>query len=149
MQRLPRFVLTLLMMCAFVTGCSSLKKQDPTLNLAINVAVMKVIEAEDQSKRLTRAKRIVDLADVALTMLDDKDVVVRTVYDRIMAEIRWETMEPSDRLLLSTLITQISAAVKERIDARTLDGDKVASAKQAVRWIKQAANIYADSLDGS
>lgn len=149
MTRLITALILMSLICAFLVGCSSLKKQDPTLNLAINIGVMKVIEEAPATERQSRAQRIVDLADVALNMLDDKDAVVSVVYDRVMAQIQWENLEPSDRLILSTAISQISLAVQERIEKRTLDGDKVTSVKTAVKWVKQAAKVYADTLDGS
>lgn len=142
-----RALFGLIMSCLMLSGCSSLSNQDPALHLAVNIAVMKAIEAEEGPGRDARARRVIQLCDIADNMLEDKDVALRAVYDRVMAEIDWDRMEASDRLLLMTLINQTSELVVERIEKRTLDGDKKASIKQAVGWVKDAAKTYVQALE--
>lgn len=142
-----RALFGLIMCCLMLSGCSSFSKQDPALHLAVNIAVMKAIEKEEGPGRDSRARRIIQLCDIANTMLDDKDVALSAVYDRVMREIDWDNLEPSDRLLLMTLISETSQLVVERIENRTLDGDKKTSIKTAVGWVKDAAKTYVQALE--
>lgn len=131
----------------FLFGCQSLKNQDTGLNLAINIAVMKAIEAEDEPRlRDERAQRFIELTGLALAMLDDQDAVIGVVYERVMNEIRWEKLSPSDQMMLRMLINQTALSVQERIEAKLIDADKVTTVKTAVTWVQQAAKSYRQAL---
>lgn len=131
------------------TGCSLLRNGDhPVLMMASNAGVMKIIEMEEPEGQLKRARRIVELADVALHMLDDEDVVVSMVYEHIMAQIRWDSLAPSDRFLLQGTLDEIASSVALSINANALNGDTVTTARAVVQRARDAAEYYSLLLDG-
>lgn len=136
--------------CFFLLGCQSLKNQEMGLNLAVNVAVVRAIETEDDpAKREQRVERVLELTGRALEMLDEDDAVIGVVYERIMQEIRWEKLSPQDQTLLRLLISNVASSVQERINAKLIDADKITTVKTAVTWVQQSAERYRQALTTS
>lgn len=129
-------------LCLFFAACASIRSEDPAARLLTNVGTMKAIEAAPVGDRIDRAERIVALSDIALTMLSDQDVILEHVYDRVVAEINWKQLSPVDQLLYRDLLDTLAARIKENIEGKTLDGDKITTAKIAVGWVRQAALNY-------
>lgn len=132
----------LALLCLCFAACASIQSEDPAARLLTNVGTMKAIEAAPVDERIDRAERIVALSDIALTMLSDQDVILEHVYDRVVAEINWAQLSPVDQLLYRDLLDTLAARIKENIEGKTLDGEKVTTAKIAVGWVRQAALNY-------
>jgi hypothetical protein len=129
-------------LCLFFAACAHIKVEDPAARLLTNVGTMKAIEAAPVGDRVDRAERIVALSDIALTMLSDQNVILEHVYDRVVAEINWKQLSPVDQLLYRDLLDTLAARIKENIEGKALDGDKITTAKIAVGWVRQAALNY-------
>jgi hypothetical protein len=132
----------LALLCLLFSACASIRSEDPAARLIVNVGTMKAIEAAPVVERIERSERIVELSDIALSMLSDQDVILEQVYDRVVAEIRWHELSVVDQLLYRDLLDVLAARIKENIEGNALNGDKVTTAKIAVGWVRQAALNY-------
>ncbi len=135
-------------LCLLLMSCASLQKEDPAIQLLINVGTIKAIEAVPVDERLERAERLVELSDKALVMLSDQNVALAAVYEAVTDEIRWDQLTPGDQILYRSLLSTLAMRIQEHIDADALDEQSVATTLIAVGWVRQSALNYIAVIDG-
>lgn len=133
--------------CLALGACAFIKNEDPAVRLMVTAGTFKAIEAAPVVERAERAAKIAELSDIALEMLSDESVALEAVYDRVVAEIRWQQLSPGDQLLYRTLLTTLKQRIAEHIEAKALDGERITTARIFVGWIRAAATDYASMLE--
>lgn len=129
-------------LAVLMSSCALIQSEDAGVRMAVKLGTMKAIETVDISDRLDRAARIVDLSEFALESLQRQDVALRIVYDRVYAEIDWQSLEASDRFILQELLNELTAVIRQRIERSELDGNETVAVEIAVGWIRDAATDY-------
>lgn len=143
------FKYTAALLCLFaLASCALIRQQEPAIELMVTIGTVKAIEASPVDERLERAERVIQISDIALTMLSDKDVLLEGVYAAVIKEIRWHQLSPVDQMLYRSLLDSLADRIRENIELKSLDPDKVATTKIAVGWVRKAALNYAAILDG-
>lgn len=104
-----------------LAGCSVNQQQ-----LATQYATLKLLEGEHVTQAAVLAR-----VDRVRSLLDGEDVATEAVYDAI----GWESLQPSDRLLVSALLADVgSVSAGDHIDAE--------AARVVLDWIEDAAQMH-------
>lgn len=133
-------VLFVLAMVA-LSGCAYLRDNPTTSGLAVQIATMKVIEA-DKGHEAERAARIKEIAAEAKTFLDAKDVTVSVLEDAVNARLASLDLAPSDRLLASALVSAVVGELKVKVGDGLLSADSRYTVSQILGYVESAAGLY-------
>ena len=121
-----------------LSGCATLGTGSAGEKLVIQVATMKVIEAdEDRSAKAAKIRAAVDQARV---WLDMDGITLADLRSAMLARI--SGLEPSDRLLAAALIDAVAVELETRIGDGILDADKRVRVNAVLSWIAEAASFY-------
>lgn len=121
-----------------LSGCATLGTGSAGEKLVIQVATMKVIEAdEDRSAKAAKIRAAVDQARV---WLDVDGITLTDLRSAMLARIGG--LEPSDRLLATALIDAVAVELEARIGDGILDADKRVRVNAVLSWIAEAASFY-------
>lgn len=121
-----------------LSGCATLGTGSAGEKLVIQVATMKVIEAdEDRSAKAAKIRAAVDQARV---WLDMDGITLADLRSAMLARIGG--LEPSDRLLAAALIDAVAVELETRIGDGILDADKRVRVNAVLSWIAEAASFY-------
>lgn len=123
-----------------LSGCASMGPNSPTVDLATKIATWKVIEKAENPEE--KAVRVAAVADAALEYVSGEKVLVQVAVDAVKAQIDWDSMTRSDRLLAEELINYVAAEISARTDTGTLDGEALTSARRILTSVKTAALLY-------
>lgn len=121
-----------------LSGCATLGTGSAGEKLVIQVATMKIIEAdEDRSAKAAKIRAAVDQARV---WLDMDGITLAELRSAMLARIGG--LEPSDRLLATALIDAVAVELEARIGDGILDADKRVRVNAVLGWIAEAASFY-------
>lgn len=121
-----------------LSGCATLGTGSAGEKLVIQVATMKIIEAdEDRSAKAAKIRAAVDQARV---WLDMDGITLADLRSAMLARIGG--LEPSDRLLATALIDAVAVELEARIGDGILDADKRVRVNAVLGWIAEAASFY-------
>lgn len=124
----------------FIAGCASIQSGNTAAKLAVQVAVMKVIEADDN--RAEKAAEIVSAVDQAKVWLDMDGVTLTDLKAAALRRLHERNLAPSDMLLATALVDIVAAELDVRIGQGVLSPDKKVTVNTLLGWVTEAAGFY-------
>lgn len=122
-------------------GCATFGKNVDQSKLIVQVATMKVIEA-DQSHTKERAAKIREVASDGKTFLDGANVSVPLLSSAINARLAGIDIAPSDRVLAAALVDAVAAELNARVGSGLLSPEQKYSVSQVLGWVIDATSFY-------
>lgn len=137
MKRLALFLIACLLT---LSGCATIENAPATSKLVVQVATMKVIEAE--SDRHARAAKIIEIATEAKTWLDTDTVTVDLIKSKVLERLTGLNLQPSDRLLASVLVDAVASDLLSKVGVGLIPADKRITVNQVLGWVIEASKFY-------
>lgn len=133
------------MLLSLSMGCTFLASEDSrdqlVANVAIQTATMKVIEGSDD--REATAERVLDIVSNVQAVVQRKEVTTVIDLDKfVRSKIRWDELEPSDILLVNTLLEVVSIELENRVIGGSLSETHIVIISNVLENISKAASVY-------
>lgn len=134
-----KYFIVILLALTALSGCALLESQPATAQLTTQYATLKVIDGDPE-----RADKILSLVAEARQYVDDADNVAIGVLDEaIRSRIRWERLDPADRLLIDAVLQRARERLEFEIGAGVLDAEQRVQLTTFLGWIEDAARALA------
>lgn len=111
--------------------------------VAVQYATGKLIEAKPVNERAARAAEVLRIASTIQTLASGDTATVDELEAHVDAILANVAMSPSDRLLASTVVSAVVAALKDRVSDGVLSPDDRLVVTKVLGWAIQAAQGYA------
>lgn len=128
-------------MLTMVTGCTIFQNVDQS-KLIVQVATMKVIEAQGPAHYQERATNVIRIGTEAKTWLDTNGVTLAFLRAAVEARIAKLNLAPSDQLLAGVLVDAAIAELQKKVGDGVIDPQKLYYVNQVLDWAMQAARFY-------
>ena len=125
----------------FLVSCSTLN-DETTLNLSVQVATMKYIEAGHQKDWSARARDVVWAIERMELIASDELVTLKDFEREIKRIVNFDSLKPSDKILAGMIIQAQIDRFKEDIQAGRLESDLIVKVKSILKYSKEAAMYY-------
>lgn len=128
-------------MLAMVMGCTFFQNVDQS-KLVVQIATMKVIEAQGSAHYQERAANVIKIGTDAKTWLDTNGVTLGFLRAAVEARIAKLNLAPSDQLLAGVLVDAAIAELQKKVGDGVIDPQKLYYVNQVLDWAIQAARFY-------
>lgn len=135
------FLRSVLISVLLLSGCASLQSAPGQSRLVVQLATMKVIEA-DRDHTQARALAVKRLAGEAQRFFDTDHVTVGLLADSVAARLAGLDLSPSDRVLAIALVGTVVGELDARVGDGLLSADQKFTASQVLGWVEQTASLY-------
>jgi hypothetical protein len=122
-------------------ACSMFQNVDQS-KLIVQIATMKVIEAQGPAHYQERAVNIIKIGNEAKTWLDTNGVSLAFLRAAIEARIAKLNLAPSDQLLAGVLVDAAIAELQKKVGDGVIDPQKLYYVNQVLDWAIGAAKFY-------
>ncbi|WP_019024077.1 MULTISPECIES: hypothetical protein [unclassified Thioalkalivibrio] len=119
---------------ALSAGCATLTQSPTAAKIVTQQAVARWI-GEDPGRAAETRRIVVEVRG----HLDDRTTSLERLDQRVRDAIRWEDLDPADRLLLHDLLTALRAELVERFGERELSPHRRERLERVADWIEEAA----------
>lgn len=144
MIRTARFTQLLAALCivaaVFLSGCATLGQATNTSKLVVQVATMKVIEA--QPDRAARAAKVLEITADAQKLIDMNGLTVGLLKTAVQDRLAAQNLEPSDRLLANLLVDAVVTDLAAKVGDGLIPPDQLVTVNQVLGWVADAAAFY-------
>lgn len=113
-----------------LSGCATIQDQNLSAKLAVQYTTLKVVEEDKLSKQgiqdtVTFTRRLIET---------DGRVDLTQLKSSVLGYIDVTSLEPSNQLLVLTLLDEI----EQQLEERTVEGDYVESVSVLLDWVEQS-----------
>lgn len=122
-----------------LTSCALVERAD-TAKLIVQVATLRAIESG--AEPATRALEIIGIAQGAMAYAQG-DTTLDAVEQAVRAEIDWQSLSVSDRVLANYLIETVGQEMRARIGKGVIPPDKIVAVRTVLEWVIDAARMLA------
>jgi hypothetical protein len=151
---MKKLIINSLLIFVFVSticfgGCAGMSGENPLTSIENNRTTQILLKTSVQygctkylsknPEHIEKAERLV--SDLGAALTNDIQVTLNNLEMIVIKNISWEKMEPEDRVLLTTLLTEIKYQVGQRIGEGVLDENDKVFAQTFLSWIEQAIII--------
>lgn len=140
------FLITLATVAMIGCGSFVTLKENPTVSLVVKYAVMKVIE--DSTDPFGRAEKIVDIADRVLVYIEDDKVTTVYEIDTIIKKyIDWDSMQPSDKMLVDHLLETIETDLESKVQQNVISVEELVKVVDYVKAVRSTAAMMSTKAE--
>lgn len=138
MQSVTKFRAAVIFTTALaLSGCASFSADDSTGGkFVVQYSTLKLIE---RSEDITPEKVNATVAKIRERVVNDPEVKYANLKDRLLAEVRFDSLEPSDQLLVMTIMDQLVLDIDTGVQADFISDEDRISISRFLDWVEQAA----------
>lgn len=131
---MKKLILATALSLGALTGCSALEhvgqysRENPlVVNAATRQAVFRYIDAgETETDKSNRAKSVIDaVREVDAFLEGNPTASIGALLQVIDAQIKWDKLNPADRLLIKDIVTMVGMSLEDKLKAGLLSEDAV------------------------
>ena len=133
-----------------ISGCAStgdvgqrIDSNDPGVKLALQYATMKTVEESSFTAQDVYDKAVEWSSRVGAT----ESVAVDELKQRFLEEVGYDTLEPSDKLLVSALLSQIDYSLQDFDTGKVISQEQQVRLQKVLDWIAEAAVMSGAKVD--
>lgn len=132
-------ILIVVLFALLMTGCATLQNGDYRAQLPVQYATMKLIEESDS----INSEGVIAAVNRTRSLMEvDAELELGFLADNVRSSIDWQSLAPSDRLLINALISEIEAALDRRYDIEgQLPEDAKIRLSTLLDYIEEAAHM--------
>lgn len=137
------FLAFLIVTCMLgMAACASFQQNAPVAQLGVQVATMKVIEA-DKAHAAERAAKVKEIATDAKSFFDTGTANLSQLEQAVRDRLAPLNLQPSDQLLANALIQAVIAELQQRVGNGAVPADAVYQVSTVLGWVIDATGFYA------
>lgn len=120
-----------------LSGCASFTADDSTGGkFVVQYSTLKLIERSDD---ITSAKVTETVAKIRERVVNDEEIRYADLKTRLLEEVRFDSLEPSDQLLVMTIMDQLVLDIDTGVQADFISEEDRISIDRFLTWVEQAA----------
>lgn len=123
-----------------LTSCATFQNNQGTFRLAIDVAIIKLIDNSSAERREPRRANIIRVAGAVKTLAAaDGDVTLEALRAAVGAQIDKLNLSPVDRAIAIDIAEAIAQEIQRRVGQGLLKPDQRVAVSQVMDWVIAAA----------
>jgi len=140
-------IMTLFVITAGLSACSTLLSKDPAVStleqVAVEYAVGKVVEAgQSPADRIARAQQVKTIATAIEAIAAGDKTTIAQLEQLAAAKIATLNLQPSDLLLANALMTAVVNELAGKVSTGVLSSSEILILDQVLGWVVQGAQLY-------
>ena len=122
---------------AVLASCSLTEERPETARLIVQAATYQVIDGD-----ASKAERVIEIATEVRSIAEtDPHLTIAALVQSARELVRWDTLEPSERLLIEALLVELQYRLEERFGPDPLPADLRLTVDRIAGWVVDAASI--------
>lgn len=122
----------------YLSGCVTSGTSDSSGKFIVQYSTLKLIE---QSEQFTGPGVLETVADIRARVVNDEEVRYVDLRPRLMEQLRYDTLAPSDQLLLMELFDRLMGDVEVGMDIEFIGDEDRVRISTFLDWVEQAARM--------
>lgn len=120
-----------------LSGCASFSSDNSTGGkFVVQYSTLKLIERSDDITSTVVTDTVAKIRD---RVVNDEEIRYADLKTRLLEEVRFDSLEPSDQLLVMTIMDQLVLDIDTGVQADFISEEDRVSIDHFLTWVEQAA----------